>query len=177
MTRAILSIGANIGDRLASLQSAVDGLGTAVVAVSPVYETEPWGGVEQPAFLNAVLVVYSSDVDAHGWLERARVLERRAGRLRTIHWGPRTLDVDVVTVDGVTSADPELTLPHPRAYERAFVLAPWLDVQPDATLPGHGRVADLLATLGTGTVRRRDDLRLSVPRGTPRAAQDAPHAT
>jgi 2-amino-4-hydroxy-6-hydroxymethyldihydropteridine diphosphokinase len=177
VTRAILSVGANVGDRLACLQSAVDGLGEAVIAVSPVYETEPWGGVEQPPFLNAVLVASSSDVDARSWLDRAWVLERRAGRKRTVHWGPRTLDVDVVTVDGVTSADPELTLPHPRAHERAFVLAPWLDVQPDAILPGHGRVADLLAAVGTETVRRRDDIRLSMPRGTPRATQDAPHAT
>lgn len=164
MTRAVLSLGANLGDRLANLRLAVRGLGKAVVAVSPVYETAPWGGVEQPDFLNAVVVVDQSDVDEWGWLAKARELEAEAGRVRTIRWGPRTLDVDVVTVDGVTSDDPELLLPHPGTPERATVLVPWLDVQPDAVLPGRGRVADLLAALDPAAragVARRDDLSLT----------------
>jgi 2-amino-4-hydroxy-6-hydroxymethyldihydropteridine diphosphokinase len=165
MTRAVLSLGANLGDRLAHLTSAVRGLGPAVVAVSPVYETAPWGGVEQPDFLNAVVIVAQPGVDEWSWLAKARQLESMAGRVRTIHWGPRTLDVDIVTVDGVTSDDPELLLPHPGTPQRATVLIPWLDIEPAAVLPGHGRVADLLAALDpaeSAGVHRRDDLSLAV---------------
>lgn len=160
MSRAVLSIGSNVGDRLAHLRSAVAGLGDAVVGVSPVYETAPWGGVEQDDYLNAVVVVDEPGVDAVGWMERARALEIAAGRVRGVRWGPRTLDVDLVTVDDATSADPELTLPHPRAHERAFVLVPWADADPAAELPGHGRVRDLAAALAAGGLRRRDDLTL-----------------
>jgi len=160
VSRAVLSIGSNVGDRLAHLRSAVAGLGDAVVGVSPVYETAPWGGVEQDDYLNAVVVVDEPGVDAVGWMQRARALEVAAGRVRGVRWGPRTLDVDLVTVDGATSADPELTLPHPRAHERAFVLVPWADADPAAELPGHGRVRDLAAALGAGGLRRRDDLTL-----------------
>jgi 2-amino-4-hydroxy-6-hydroxymethyldihydropteridine diphosphokinase len=159
MTRAVLSLGANLGDRLANLRLAVRGLGAAVVAVSPVYETAPWGGVEQSDFLNAVVIV-SAGVDAWGWLAKARELEDQAHRVRAVRWGPRTLDVDIVTVDGVTSDHPELLLPHPGTPDRATVLVPWLDVEPDAVLPGHGRVADLLAKLDISGVTRRDDLAL-----------------
>jgi 2-amino-4-hydroxy-6-hydroxymethyldihydropteridine diphosphokinase len=161
MTTAVLSIGSNLGDRLAFLRSAVNGL--PVLAVSPVYETAPWGVTDQDDFLNAVLVVSNEDVDGWGWLRRAHELENAAGRVRDAQWGPRTLDVDVITVAGVSSADPLLELPHPRAHERAFVLVPWLDVQPDAELPGHGRVADLVTALSPAQaagVRRRDDLTL-----------------
>ncbi|HEY8372347.1 MAG TPA: 2-amino-4-hydroxy-6-hydroxymethyldihydropteridine diphosphokinase [Pseudonocardiaceae bacterium] len=163
MSRAVLSIGSNLGDRMAHLQSVLDALGPAVQAVSPVYQTAPWGGVPQEDYLNAVLVVSDPEVDAWGWLARARSCEQAAGRVREVRWGPRTLDVDIVCVDGVTSDDAELTLPHPRAHQRAFVLVPWLDVDPDAELPGHGRVADLVAVLDVAErdgVRRRDDLRL-----------------
>jgi 2-amino-4-hydroxy-6-hydroxymethyldihydropteridine diphosphokinase len=152
VSRAVLSIGSNLGDRLANLQSAVDAL--RPLRTSPVYETAPWGGVEQDDYLNAVLVVDDQATDAYGWLRRARACEQAAGRVRDVRWGPRTLDVDVIDVAGTVSADPELTLPHPRAHERAFVLVPWADVDPDAVLPGHGRVEDLIAD--TGEVRRTD---------------------
>jgi 2-amino-4-hydroxy-6-hydroxymethyldihydropteridine diphosphokinase len=155
MTRAVLSVGSNLGDRLAHLRAVVAALDP--VAVSPVYETAPWGPVEQDDYLNAILVVDDPGTDAYGWLARAHELEQAAGRSRDVRWGPRTLDVDVVDVDGTTSTDPKLTLPHPRAYERAFVLVPWADVAPDAVLPGHGRVADLL-TDRSGV--RRTDLEL-----------------
>lgn len=158
MTRAVLSIGSNLGDRLGYLRSAADGLADVLVAVSPVYETTPWGVVDQPDFLNAVLVVDSADVDARGWLERAQALERAAGRVRTMRWGPRTLDVDVVTVDNVRLNDPDFVLPHPGAHERATVLVPWSDVEPDAELPGHGPIRTLLERVDTGGVHRRDDL-------------------
>jgi 2-amino-4-hydroxy-6-hydroxymethyldihydropteridine diphosphokinase len=166
MTRAVLSVGSNLGDRLAHLRAAVAGFADVLVAASPVYETAPWGGVEQDDFLNAVLIVDDPATDAWGWLRRGQALEEAAGRLREVRWGPRTLDVDVVTVDEITSADPELLLPHPGTPERATVLRPWLDVDPDAVLPGHGPVADLLAALGPDAeagMRRRDDLTLGSP--------------
>jgi len=170
MSRATLSIGSNLGDRRGHLQAAVDGLADVLVAASPVYETAAWGPVEQDDYLNAVLVVEGAGDDPAGWLRRVRELERAAGRERSVRWGPRTLDVDVVSVvrrDGevVRSDDAELTLPHPRAHERAFVLVPWADVEPAAVLPGHGVVAELAAALPAGEragVRRRDDLELAV---------------
>jgi 2-amino-4-hydroxy-6-hydroxymethyldihydropteridine diphosphokinase len=148
---AVLSIGSNLGDRLAHLRLAVDVLRPA--AVSPVYETAPVGGVEQEDFLNAVLLC---DLDAVAAWDRAQQAERAARRERRQRWGPRTLDVDVVVATGPVPA--ELELPHPRAAERAFVLVPWCDVDPAAVLPGHGPVAGLLGTLDLTAVRRRDDL-------------------
>jgi 2-amino-4-hydroxy-6-hydroxymethyldihydropteridine diphosphokinase len=155
MTSVVLSIGSNLGDRLARLQSVVDGLGGAVRAVSPVYETKAWGGVEQGAFLNAVLIADDPSLDCHGWLRRAHELEAAAERVRAERWGPRTLDVDLVTChDGdreVISRDDELTLPHPLAHVRAFVLIPWLAVQPAATLTVADEprsIAGLLDDLG-----------------------------
>ena len=152
MPSAVLSLGANLGDRAATLRAAFTALaGDGLVARSVLYETPPWGPVEQPPYLNAVVVVRGPR-DAAGWLARAHELEQAAGRTRAVRWGPRTLDVDVVTVtadDGqpVVSDDPRLTLPHPRAHERAFVLLPWAALEPGAELPGRGRVADLLAAL------------------------------
>lgn len=154
MTSVVLSIGSNVGDRLARLQSVVDGLGGAVRAVSPVYETDPWGGVEQGPFLNAVVIAEDPALDAHGWLRRGQELEQAADRVRGERWGPRTLDVDLVTChDGdreVMCRDEDLTLPHPLAHVRAFVLIPWLAVDADATLTVAGEprpVEKLLAEL------------------------------
>jgi 2-amino-4-hydroxy-6-hydroxymethyldihydropteridine diphosphokinase len=152
VTRAVLSLGGNLGDRAGILRAALVALRDhGLVARSMLYETPPWGPVQQPPFLNAIAVVRGSR-DAAGWLALAHELEQAAGRTREVRWGARTLDVDVVTVtedDGtpVLSDDPALTLPHPRAAERAFVLVPWLALDPTATVPGHGRVADLLAAL------------------------------
>lgn len=138
MTTVVLSIGSNLGDRQARLQSVVDDLAGAVRAVSPVYETQPWGGVEQEPFLNAVVIAEDPGLDATGWLRRAQALERAAERVRDQRWGPRTLDVDLITCHAgqreVRCSDDDLTLPHPRAHQRAFVLVPWLTVEPDATL-------------------------------------------
>ena len=150
---AVLSVGSNLGDRMGHLRLAVEVL--APRAVSAVFQTAPWGDVEQDDFLNAVLLC---DLDATEAWSLAQDAERRAGRTREVRWGPRTLDVDVVLAPG--PVPDQLVLPHPRAHERAFVLAPGLDVDPAAELPGHGRVADLLARLGTGEVLRRDDLSL-----------------
>jgi 2-amino-4-hydroxy-6-hydroxymethyldihydropteridine diphosphokinase len=152
MTRAVLSLGANLGDRSGTLRAALTALtAEGLVARSVLYETPPWGPVEQPPFLNAIAIV-RGDRDARGWLDLAHELEQAAGRTREVHWGARTLDVDVVTVtedDGtpVLSDDPALTLPHPYAHERAFVLVPWAALEPGAVLPGRGRVADLMAAL------------------------------
>ena len=153
-TRAVLSLGSNLGDRLGYLRSAVAGLGQYVEGpgmVSPVYETPPWGGVEQPAYLNAVVVVHGQRSPGQ-WLELAHVLEQAAGRTRELRWGARTLDVDIIVVDDISSDDPTLTLPHPHAHERSFVLLPWLDIDPAAVLPGHGSVADLLSTMDTSAL-------------------------
>lgn len=150
---AVLSVGSNVGDRLSYLRLAVDVL--APQRISPVYETEPVGGVEQGDFLNAVLLCA---VDAGTAWALAQQAERRAARERTVRWGPRTLDVDVVVADG--PVPPGLQLPHPRAAQRAFVLVPWLDVDPDAELP-QGRVVNLLAGVDRSGLRRRDDLVLS----------------
>lgn len=152
MTAVVLSIGANLGDRLANLQSAVDAFRPWLRAVSPVYETPPWGPVPQDPYLNAVLVAADPDASPTDWLHRAHAAERAAGRTRDVRWGPRTLDVDVIAVDDLTSVDPELTLPHPRAHERAFVLVPWLAVDPDAALAGKP-VAEWLAALPADEVR------------------------
>ncbi|MFG3422403.1 2-amino-4-hydroxy-6-hydroxymethyldihydropteridine diphosphokinase [Micromonospora sp. NPDC049460] len=152
MTRAVLSLGSNLGDRLAHLRSAVSAFGDDVLLVSGVYETPPWGDQDQPAYLNAVLLAEDPAATPRDWLERARAAERAAGRTRDPRrrFGPRTLDVDVIAVwaddEPVVSDDPELTLPHPRAHLRAFVLRPWIDIQPYGRLPGHGWLTDLLNT-------------------------------
>jgi 2-amino-4-hydroxy-6-hydroxymethyldihydropteridine diphosphokinase len=151
VTRAILSVGSNLGDRHQHLRQAVELFGDHVVLVSGVYETPPWGDTAQPPYLNAVLMVVDPQAGPYEWLERARAAEAAAGRVRDPErrFGPRTLDVDVIAVwdagdQPVLSDDPELTLPHPRAHERAFVLRPWHDLQPYGELPGRGRLADLL---------------------------------
>jgi len=153
LTRALLSLGSNLGDRLGNLRDAVAGLADVLVVTSGVYETPPWGDPDQPPYLNAAALVMGDGVTADDWLARAQELERRAGRERdpTRPYGPRTLDVDVIMVwteDGlpVVSSDPVLTLPHPRAHLRAFVLRPWLDIQPYAQLPDHGWLTDLMRT-------------------------------
>ncbi|GAA3497454.1 2-amino-4-hydroxy-6-hydroxymethyldihydropteridine diphosphokinase [Streptomyces prasinosporus] len=166
--RAVVSVGANLGNRLETLQGAVDALadtpGVRVKAVSPVYETEPWG-VEpgsQPSYFNAVVVLRTT-LPPSSLLERAHAVEEAFHRVRDERWGPRTLDVDIVSYADVVSDDPRLTLPHPRAHERAFVLAPWHDVDPGAELPGRGRVGDLLDAVTREGVTLRKDLELRLP--------------
>ncbi|MFD0414679.1 2-amino-4-hydroxy-6-hydroxymethyldihydropteridine diphosphokinase [Streptomyces sp. NPDC127108] len=166
--RAVISLGSNLGNRLETLQGAVDALedtpGLRVKAVSPVYETEPWG-VEpgtQSSYFNAVVVVKTTLPPA-SLLERAHAVEEAFHRVRDERWGPRTIDVDIVAYADVVSDDPVLTLPHPRAHERAFVLAPWYDVEPEAQLAGRGPVAELLAGVGREGVAPRVDLELRLP--------------
>ncbi len=143
----VLALGSNLGDRLANLQGGLAvlcGGGLQCTAVSAVFQTAPVGGPEQDDYLNAVLLADSA-MPAMEILARCQQAEAARHRVRAVRWGPRTLDVDVIACGTETSADPRLTLPHPRAHERAFVLAPWLDVAPDAALPGYGSVARLLA--------------------------------
>ena len=147
MSSAVLSIGSNIGDRLAQLRSAVTAFAPYLTAASPVFQTPPWGPVAQQPFYNAVLLVTDATATPADWLARAQACEQAAGRTREQRWGPRTLDVDVITVDDVRSDDPQLTLPHPRAAERAFVLVPWWSIDPEAQLPGRGSVLQLMQAL------------------------------
>ena len=146
MPTVTLALGANLGDRLAALQRAIDVLdaeGVRATASSRVWETAPVGGPEgQPAFLNAVVRAESS-LDPSGVLDAAHAAERALGRVRDVRWGPRTLDVDVLLYDELVIDDPTLTIPHPRMTERAFVLLPLLDLDPDPKLPDGRRVLDL----------------------------------
>ena len=165
--RAVLSLGSNLGERLASLQGAVDSLAdtpeVSVVGVSPVYETDP---VDAPAgsrdFLNAVIVVETT-LRARTLLDRAQAIEDAFGRERgqaTERNAPRTLDVDLIVYGDRRCDTDDLVIPHPRAPERGFVLRPWLDVDPAAEIPGQGRVADLIDSVDLTGVRPREDLEL-----------------
>jgi 2-amino-4-hydroxy-6-hydroxymethyldihydropteridine diphosphokinase len=129
VTRAFLGLGSNLGDRRALLAAAVDAL-PDVVAVSPLYETDPVGGPEQGAFLNLV-VELSTSLSARDLLAVCAEREAAAERVREVRWGPRTLDVDVLWVDGEEVDEPDLVVPHPRMWERRFVLAPLRDLAPD----------------------------------------------
>lgn len=167
LRRAALGLGSNLGDRLEMLQNAVTTLLASpvvqAVAISPVYETEPVGGPSgQTPYLNAVLVVETT-AQARLLLERALSTEDAYGRTREERWAPRTLDIDLLAYGSRVYDDPECTIPHPRVHERAFMLAPWADIDPDFTVPGHGAVRDLLAKTDTTGVRRRDDLHLVLP--------------
>ncbi|MFZ4431845.1 MAG: 2-amino-4-hydroxy-6-hydroxymethyldihydropteridine diphosphokinase [Microthrixaceae bacterium] len=145
--RVFLSLGSNVGDRSAHLAQAVDSL-PDVVAVSPTYETDPVGGPEQGAYLNLV-VELATAIEPRDLLAICHRLEANAERVREERWGPRTLDIDVVWVEGVESDDPALTLPHPRWMERRFVLAPLRDLAPELVSERDLQLAD-------GSVRRID---------------------
>jgi 2-amino-4-hydroxy-6-hydroxymethyldihydropteridine diphosphokinase len=161
--RAALGLGSNQGDRLATLQGAVDALaqtdGVDIAALSGIFETDPVGGPQQPDFLNAVVVVLTS-LSARELLVRAHEIEQQFGRVRSERWGPRTLDIDVLAVGDELVDESDLVVPHPRAGERAFVLLPWLDADPGAALPGRRPVTELLAGLDSAGVRSRPDLSL-----------------
>ena len=167
--RAVLSLGANLGERQTSLQGAVNALADTpdvwVTGVSPVYETEP---VDCPPgsenFLNAVVLI-DTTLAASRLLDRAHAIEDAFGRERgegiEVN-APRTLDVDVIVVGVRRSDEDALRLPHPRAHERAFVLQPWLDLEPDAILPDHGPVAELLEHTDRSGLKLREDATLQI---------------
>lgn len=139
--RATVALGSNLGDRLQHLRTAVAGLRRLgdVVATSSLYETEPVGGPEQGRYLNAV-VLLETELDPEALLQELHRLERESDRTRDVRWGPRTLDLDLITYEGLRISEPFLVVPHPRAHERRFVLAPLLEVAPDALL-ADGQVA------------------------------------
>lgn len=162
LRRAAFALGSNLGDRLDFLQGAVDALTDSPeivpVAISPVYETEPVGGPPgQPKFLNAVLVV-DTTLSPRSMLERAMATEIAYGRTRDEPNSSRTLDVDVLAVGQYTAADDDLKVPHPRLANRAFVLMPWADADPDFEVPGLGRVVDLSSAVDASGVRRTEDV-------------------
>lgn len=154
MTTAYLGLGANLGDRLATLQQAVDLLNAqpslGVEASSRVWETDPVGGPEQPDYLNVVVRV-ETELDPAELLAACQRVEEALGRVREVRWGPRTIDVDVLLFDDVAIDEPALSVPHPRMLERAFVLLPLLELDPDPMLPDGRRVIE--ATVDTRGVR------------------------
>ena len=155
MTRAVIALGANLGDAKAALQGAVDALaatqGIEVLAASPVFETEPVGGPEQPVYVNAVVLIDTS-LAPDDVLTRANAIEADWQRTREVRWGPRTLDIDIIDIDGFISDTERLTIPHPRAHERGFVLVPWLAVDPHAVIHGEP-VAGLIQRVDVSGVR------------------------
>ncbi|MBN9609640.1 MAG: 2-amino-4-hydroxy-6-hydroxymethyldihydropteridine diphosphokinase [Actinobacteria bacterium 69-20] len=183
MTTAVLSLGSNMGEPREYLAAAVTTLRPVLASVSGLYRTPPWGPVPQDDFLNLTAIVTDDATDAGGWWRRAQTLEQAAGRRRESRWGPRTLDVDVIAVwqrptgtdrparsgegptseyddvrvpdtEPVISDDPNLILPHPRAFGRGFVLVPWAEIQPAAVLPNHGPIVDLIAALDVSGIER-----------------------
>lgn len=153
MTAVVLSLGANLGDRRAALRTAVEALRPD--KVSEVYETLPWGDDDQPTYYNLTMTAHDDDKSVFDWLDAATACQEAAGRVRDPNrrFGPRVLDVDIITAYNTDGSDircetETLTLPHPRAHLRAFVLVPWLSIEPDASLPGRGRVRDLLRDPG-----------------------------
>ena len=152
MADALLGLGANLGDRLASLQRAVDLLadrGVRATASSRVWVTSPLGGPPgQPEFLNAVVRVETGALEPEAVLAAVHEVEAELGRVRDERWGPRTIDIDILLWDQLVRDDPHLTIPHPRMHERAFVVLPLLDLDPDPRLPGGRRLLELPAPRG-----------------------------
>jgi 2-amino-4-hydroxy-6-hydroxymethyldihydropteridine diphosphokinase len=146
--RAVIALGSNLGDRQWTLMSAAEALNEVgeVLAFSSFLENRAIGGPPQPDFLNAVLIL-ETQLEPAELLRVCQAIERIFGRTRTEHWGPRTLDIDLISCDDLLLESESLTLPHPRASERRFVLAPWLEIDNEAHLPGKGRVVELLANL------------------------------
>jgi len=161
--KATISLGSNLGDRFQYLQNALDSInsvtGTQVHSVSPVFETDPVGGPEQGQYLNAVAVV-KTILSPEQFLAATQQIELEQNRERNEHWGPRTLDIDLLAMDTEVRSSPELELPHPRAHERAFVLLPWSLLDPDFVIPGKASVSELLEGLDVKGVRFRNDLEL-----------------
>ena len=146
--KAVISLGANIGNPEEQMQLAIAMLreATDVIALSSIYTTEPVGGPEQPNYLNAICIA-ESDLPAADLLALLHGIEKTLGREHVERWGPRTIDLDLIQYGTILSSAQELELPHPRAHERKFVLEPWLEVEPDAILLTHGKVSELLEQL------------------------------
>ena len=154
--RAYIGLGANIGDRETTIRRAIELVGEAqdvdVVAVSALRETEPWGPVEQPPYVNGVAVV-ETELEPRALLDVLLEVERRLGRVRAAgeRWGPRTVDLDLLLFGDLVVDEPGLSVPHPWLHERRFVLEPLAELAPDAVVPGRGRVSELLDALDGGS--------------------------
>lgn len=148
MVRAVIGLGANLGDPAAQLRTAIAAIGriadTRVLAVSSFYRTAPVGFLAQPEFVNAAVTVETT-LAPRALLDALQAIEAAAGRERRFKDAPRTLDLDLLLYGDRVADEPGLTIPHPRLHERAFALAPLVEIAPDAEVPGHGRAADLLA--------------------------------
>lgn len=163
MAISFLSLGSNLGDRLDHLSKAITALANQpkikVLKVSSVYQTKPVGGPEQDDYLNAVAKI-QTELSALELLDVTQTIENNEGRIREVRWGPRTLDIDVLTYDDLISADEKLTLPHPRISERAFVLVPFFEIDPQATISGLGKIADLYNQIAKFDVQLNSDMKL-----------------
>ncbi len=146
--KAVIALGSNIGNPKENLDLALALLreATDVVKVSSYYVTKPVGYEDQPDFVNAVCII-ETELPAMELLNMLHGIEKAMGRERTIKWGPRTLDLDIIQYGTLLSKAEELTLPHPRAHERKFVLEPWAEIEPDAILLTHGKISELLSKL------------------------------
>lgn len=148
--KVVIALGSNLGDREENLNRAEAELSEVIRidAISTFIETDPVGGPAQPDYLNAVLIG-DCDRQPEELLQLLLQIESRLGRVRDVKWGPRTLDLDLIVAGDLFIDSEELHIPHPRAHERAFVLAPWLEIDPDGYIPGKGRISDLLAGLNS----------------------------
>ncbi len=155
--QAVVGLGANLGDPAGQLRGALDALaatpGVGGLVASGFYRTPPWGPLPQPAFVNAV-ARFDCSLAPRALLDRLLGIERAAGRIRDLRWGPRRLDLDLLAFGDLIIEEPGLAVPHPRAHERAFVLVPLAEIAPDLVLPGRGRVVDLLAGVDRSGVER-----------------------
>ena len=165
MTNAVISIGSNLGDRFSYLQTAVTSIcqhpKISNVKVSSVYETKPVGGVEQGDFLNAAISL-DTELKPIELLKFAQQLENQAKRVREVRWGPRTLDVDILTYGNEVLSSEELTLPHPRIAERAFVLIPWFEIAPDSEITNLGKLESLYNSISKSEVVKNNDYQIKV---------------
>jgi 2-amino-4-hydroxy-6-hydroxymethyldihydropteridine diphosphokinase len=144
----VVALGSNLGNREEKLNFALKSISSfaTLTSASKFIETDPVGGPEQPLYLNGV-AIFESNLSPEEFLLKLHEIENSAGRTREIRWGARTLDLDIISAGDVIQNNPELTLPHPRAHERLFVLQPWFEIEPSALLVGHGPIRDLLSGL------------------------------
>ena len=146
--KAVIALGANLEEPETAIELAISllELSTDLISRSKLYSTKPVGGPLQPDYINAVAII-DSELPAHDLLDLLHGIEKSMGRVRNERWGPRVIDLDLITYGDLQSDDESLTLPHPRAHERRFVLDPWLEIDPDAYLPAHGLVREILAKI------------------------------
>lgn len=146
--KVVIALGSNLGNSSETLNNAIAQINEfcEVEKISSFFETEPIGGPKQPNYLNAV-IIGRSNLTPEELLMKSREIENNLGRVREIHWGPRTIDIDLISVGDFQLDSKDLTLPHPRAHERKFVLEPWFEIDPDGELIGRGKIAQLLAAL------------------------------